>query len=235
METSSSRALLDQELGRRIRNNPNYSMRAFAGSLGISHSLLSLVLSGKKPVSRKLESKVRALVDDGRGFHDVSLEQFELMSDWCHYPILSLLETPGAKLEANWVARALSISVAEATMAIARLKRFNLIKRTTQGWRQSTKPLKLDNKVSTAGTRKHHHQVLDRAKESLSNDPADVRDFTCVTMAINPGQIEYARKRITRFRRQLMKELEAAGRPTQVYQLAIQLFPVTNFNTKEKK
>lgn len=229
--------MLENELRRRIGGNPHYSMRAFAHSLGISHSLLSLVLNGKKAVSRKLREKAEALapaVEDSSGsFQDIPLRTFEVLADWCHYPILSLLEIPGMRFEPRWIAKALSISEAEASLAMSRLKRMGIVKLRRGVWKQSTRPLKLDNMVSTPATRKHHHQIMQRAAASLDNDAMEKRDFSCITFAIDPQNLEYARKRITQFRRQLMKELETAGKPNQVYQLAIQLFPVTHLNPKE--
>src|SRR4051794_752039 len=52
------RVLLQQELARRCAKNSNYSLRAFGQSLGISHTVLSLVLSGKRPLSKKATSTV---------------------------------------------------------------------------------------------------------------------------------------------------------------------------------
>ncbi|HTL11225.1 MAG TPA: TIGR02147 family protein [Bdellovibrionota bacterium] len=52
------RSLLRRELERRCRTNPRYSLRAFARALQISPTALSLVLSGKRPLSRKAAHKV---------------------------------------------------------------------------------------------------------------------------------------------------------------------------------
>jgi transcriptional regulator with XRE-family HTH domain len=63
------RKLLQQELQRRCRDNPQYSMRAMAGFLGVSYSYLSKVLRGRSMVSdpmleeigRRLELKPEVL------------------------------------------------------------------------------------------------------------------------------------------------------------------------------
>jgi hypothetical protein len=46
-------------------------------------------------------------------------------------------------------------------------------------------------------------------------------------MAIDPSHMDYAIDRIKDFRRQLTAELEAKGAPQEVYNLTIQLYPVT--------
>src|SRR4029077_7937852 len=57
-EISNPRLLLQAELSRRIERNPRYSMRRFSQALGVSHTVLSLVLSGKRPLSKKAAAKV---------------------------------------------------------------------------------------------------------------------------------------------------------------------------------
>src|SRR5262245_40700147 len=52
------RLLLQQELARRCAKNPGYSLRAFSRALGLSPTVLSLVLSGKRPLSKKAVAKV---------------------------------------------------------------------------------------------------------------------------------------------------------------------------------
>ena len=47
------RSILKDELLRRIRQNPRYSLRAFARDLRLSPSRLSEVLSGKQGLSRQ--------------------------------------------------------------------------------------------------------------------------------------------------------------------------------------
>ena len=51
-------AHLRAELQRRTQLNPRYSMRSFAKALDVSHSLLSLVMSGKRSPSKSLIKKL---------------------------------------------------------------------------------------------------------------------------------------------------------------------------------
>lgn len=56
-----------------------------------------------------------------------------------------------------------------------------------------------------------------------------------MTFAMDISQVEYARKRLREFRRQLVAELEAQGKPITVYHLTMQLYPVTQIPQKESK
>lgn len=75
IEHSDYRHYLKSELASRINVNPSYSLRAFASQLGISPSMLSLVLAGKKTLSRKL----RQLIATKLKLNPKETEYFDLL------------------------------------------------------------------------------------------------------------------------------------------------------------
>lgn len=234
-----SREMIRNELSERMRRNPRYSLRAFARATGVSHTVLSLVLSGKRTLSRKAATKLSGhleLAPRTGEFRTLTLDTFAVISDWFHFAILSALELPGARWDAAWLSRSLRIGKLQARLAMERLARLGLVERGPGGrWRQSGKPLQFDNRNSTAATRRFHRQLLERAIESLENDPAELRDFSAMTLALDPDQIPYAKERLRDFRRDLMRDLETRGGATAVYELTLQLFPVTRIPTRKKE
>jgi uncharacterized protein (TIGR02147 family) len=151
-----------------------------------------------------------------------------MISDWFHYAILSLLELPDSKFESRWISKRLGISILDAKLAIDRLQRLGLVEKNEAGrWQQAGKPLKIENSLSTAATRKFHKQLLVRASESIDKDPIGNRDFSSTTFAMAPALIPYARQRIQKFRRELTAELESKGTPETVYFMTVQMFPVS--------
>lgn len=247
-------AILRNELERRCSKNPHYSLRAFAKSVGISHTVLSLVLSGKRGLSKKAATKIadelsldpseriQLLSNSGRSsstanktlnqqFTVVDLDTFAMLGEWHHYAILSLLEIPGAKLTPRYIAKSLGISDIKAKLSIERLKRMNMVAMTADGqWRQTSLPIKVENQISTAATKKFQKQLLEKAVESLEEDAAEIRDFSSITFAMHPSLVSHARQRIRAFRRELCAELEAAMPPTAVYNITVQIFPTSNVN-----
>lgn len=242
-------ALLRAAIDERAKKNPNYSLRAFARASGISHTVLSLVLSGKRPLSKKaalkladhlnLDPKQRRKVlkpyesVTPKDYSTLSLDTFSVISDWYHYPILSLLELPNAKFEARWIAKRLGISILDAKLAMERLQRLDLVEEIDGRMRQKGAQLKIDNQSSTVATRRFHQQLLVRANQSIEqDDPAD-RSFSSVTLAMDISQVEYAKERIKEFRRQLATELETRSTPNAVYFMNFQLFPVAKSDAQE--
>lgn len=258
---TSAREILRSELARRMAKNPQYSLRAFARSAGVSHTLLSLVLSGKRPMSRKTANRLADTLaldpnqreqfvnapentmghlatargrKEAQSMRQLSLDQFALISEWYHYAILSLLELPDSKLEPRWISSRLRISQLQAAEAVERLHRLNLLEKGEDGrWRQSGNPIKIDNSVSTPATRKFHEQILSKALESLERDPFETRSFISTTYMLDPAVVPLARERLNELKRALVRELSTLGKPSVVYNLSMQLYPVSTQNTKD--
>jgi uncharacterized protein (TIGR02147 family) len=259
-QSTDPRLFLSAELTRRIQKNPRYSMRRFAQALGLSHTVLSLVLSGKRPLSKKAANQVsdffgldaekrEALIANRKSespkkvtradqYQQISLDTFSVISDWYHFAILSLLDIGGSKIEARWISVRLGISEIEAKLAIERLLRLGLLERVTEGSRKGEwkagKPLDVKNTSSTLATRKFHRQLLERAVESMEHDAYELRELSSMTMAIDPAQVPYAREKIRIFRDELTAQLEKRGQPKQVYNLNIQLFPLSKTEAERK-
>lgn len=243
----------------RMSRNPRYSLRSFARAVGVSHSLLSLVLSGKRPPSLEFTDKIckgiglppniearlkkqfrqnqkvgKVVEMDSTKYSTQTLEDFELISDWYHFAILSLLELDDAKFTSVWIASRLGITRTQASLAMKALVRRGLVEQEVTGrWKQSGRPIIFDNRISTAATKRHQTQLLDRARESLHNDSVEHRDFSAVTFAMSKSQIEYAKMEIKRFRRELMEKLESYKVPDEVYTLSIQLYPQSKIERKK--
>jgi len=163
----------------------------------------------------------------GGPFHKISIDTFELLSDWVHYAILSLLELPDSRLNSRWIARRLGVSELQARLAIERLKRLHLIARINGKWKQSSQPLIVENDVPSLAIKRHHRHILQKADEALDTTTFKERDFSATTFTADPKNVPFAMQKIRAFRRKLVAELEKMGRPSEVYQIAVQLFPIS--------
>jgi len=242
--------LLQQELTRRISENPRYSLRAFAKTLSMSPATLSLVLSRKVGLSKRSIEKITKVIPLGPRQLDrlhekraskerklegqtsnVTMEIFTVLSEWYHFAILSLLEVLGSPIDHGWISKKLGITLTEAKLAVARLKKLKLIAEVDGHWRQVCEPMRIGNILSNAAARKFQKQLIEKALASLENDPTELRDITSMTFAMDPKELTYASEKITKFRRSLTKALESRGQPKAVYSLTVQLFPMTRSNT----
>jgi uncharacterized protein (TIGR02147 family) len=82
-----------------------------------------------------------------------------------------------------------------------------------------------DKHLTTPALRKNQRQLLEKAIDSLENDPIELRSMTSMTTAIDPRRIPEAKEMIRHFNRTLCAFLEGGNR-TQVYNLGIALYPL---------
>ena len=241
---SMFRDLLNSHFARGKMKNSAYSVRAFSQKLGLNHSAVSEILNGKRKVGIKLarrladslmlEAEQRSALfsppspSDSRGHTRALLEadQFKVIADWYHFAILSLAETKGFKSDVIWIARRLGIHKSQAKDAVERLCRLQMMR--TKGDRLFTtgRYFSSPDGISDLAVRRTHHQYLEMAGQALTTSSVDERDFTAVTMAIDPRKLPEAKRRVRAFRDDLCAFLES-GDKKEVFEMCLQIFPLT--------
>lgn len=243
----SYRDILTSEFQRRQDRNPRYSLRSFAGFLGMSPAHLSQVLSGKRALSFKAAESIASRLslppverqrllgnlgtlstsqDDADVFRRLREQEFAAIANWQDYALLGLANLDSNKADSRWISERLGIPVAQARATLNRLTELGIIKIEGGSFYQTGKPLATTQDVKSAAIRQFHRGLLQKAADSLDTVETAQRDFSAITMAIDPEKLSLAKKRIQLFRRQLCRELES-GPQKDVYTLAVQLFPLT--------
>jgi uncharacterized protein (TIGR02147 family) len=257
-ENQDFRLFLQQELVKRCKLNPSYSLRAFAKMLQIEPSALSKLLNGKRtitpPMFKKLAHRLGLNPSECKryeshlkndlqkdiatpSYQQLTLDAFQVIADWYHYAILELTHVQGFVSNPKWVAKALGISVTEVNAALERLVRLEFLEITEDSkWvDRSGSITTVGNEFTAVAFRKLQKQVLEKALVALEEIPMDLRDQTSMTMAIDSELLPEAKKRITDFRRKLCSFLQSGKKKDQVYQLGVSLYPLTNLEKGEKK
>ena len=88
--------------------------------------------------------------------------------------------------------------------------------------------------VASEALKASHHDTLELAHKKLNEVPVELRDFSSMTVAVDQKKIPEVKAVIREFR-QKMGELLKAGNKSDVYQLAIQFFPLTAQSTRAGK
>lgn len=243
-EKTSFRLWLQRQFTERCKKNSRYSLRAFAKFLSIDHSSLSQILSGKRPISkRSVKAICEKLVANPRDlkafglikktqavdadYMQMSLDTFAVISDWYHIAILELTFVKGFKTEPKWISKKLSITTEEAKSAVERLKRLGLLLEKNGSYIKSSKLLTNRSDVSTSAAHKElQRQIIEKALLAVDECAAEEKDITSMTMAIDVSNLDKARELTKKYRRDMCALLED-GEQTQVYNLGIQLYPIS--------
>lgn len=244
----SVRDLIIQEFKRRQSRNPRYSLRSFAGSLGVSVTSLSRLVKGNLVVSEKFVQKVGHALEippvlmkqmsrsrpkrggstvDAFPVNLLQRDVFCLVSDWYHYALMELTQTKDFKLDYAWMAKRLNIDPETTQKAWERLVRLELIVFSNGKWVCKANNTNVGEDIRTDAHRKLQGNYLELAQLSLEHHDVEIRDFSSMTMSIDPDRLEEAKERITEFRRELCQFLEGGDSRREVYQLCVQLFPLS--------
>ena len=227
-------ALSDWMAGKRAVS-PSMAERVMR-SLNLDSRQTSLVLGRLRAENHLLKvAHAAAGGSPEKAFTLLESDTYHVIADWYYFAVLSLAETTAFVAKPDWIAERLGISQDQARDALERLMRLKLLVMDTQGKVVPTgRQLRTTSDVPDATLRRCLHQNLERARESLDRDPVEVRDFSSITMAIDPDLLPEAKALIQKFRRNLCQLLES-GAKREVYKMNIELFPLTSASSAHDK
>lgn len=235
--------------------NPKYSLRSYSRKVGVHVGALSSILNGKRNVSKDLAERItrKLLIDPQKRneilslfpekrkyrtlaekeaapepkFLEIEASEFRLIAEWEHYAVLSLVKTKDFKSNIDFISERLGISVSRATEVVDRLLTLGFLKK---GPRNSLiridANLRSSDDTVSMSVKKSHEENLELAKESLHRDDIHERDFTSLTMPVDPEKMDKVKEMIRKFQDDISEILDS-GEQTEVYRLAIQFFPLT--------
>lgn len=205
--------------------------------LGLDPAEAAELLAGlpEKQV-RKREKKAVEEREDARllKYIQLSHDEFRVIGDWHHFAILSLFDTQGFKSDSKWIADRLGIPKAKVDISLKTLVRLGLIQKNAKGKLEATGQFfKTTQDVPSASIKKNHAQGLDLARDALFRTSAENREFTSVTLAMDPAKIPEAKEWIREFRARFLK-FGKKGNAAEVYRMQVQFFPLTLDQEKVK-
>ncbi len=246
---------LQETLVLRCKNNPAYSLRAFARQIGIEPSFLSKLISGKRKATPAVIKKISLVLSLGpseledflngpktelspeQRYQNLAMDHFLVISDWYHYAILELTLVEGFQSSPAWISQALGINPIQARDALERLERLEMLQKDESGnySNASGSNTTVGHEFTASAFKKLQKQILMQAIDALENVPFELRDQSSMTMAIDPSLIPEAKKRLKDFRRELCQFLEGESpKRKEVFQLSLSLFPITKINPKDE-
>ena len=165
-------------------------------------------------------------------FLKLSSDQFNLISEWQHFAILSLIETEDFKSDINWIAQRLSISATQAQTSVDRLIRLGFVFKKNKKFITNKQALLTSDNIPNQAVRKSHYSDLRLAEKALDNCPVDERDFTAITIPANKKNLAKAKKMIREFQDKLTLCLEQ-GPKDEVFKFTFYLYPLTQNKDQE--
>lgn len=165
-------------------------------------------------------------------FHVLKKNELHVLSHWCHYAVIELLQTKDAQSDSAWIAQRLGLPIYKIEESITLLKRLGLIRSKAGKLVPIFKQLTTTDGISVDEIKNYTVSLLDKAKESVYRHKPTDRDNSTLTVAVSSKKMQEFKNLITEFRRKFndiaMEGLtDEENPPDEVYVLGIQFFRLT--------
>lgn len=205
-----------------------------SGALGLSgrrggYFLCLAELECVRTSEQKLSVQERALrLRSLSEEHTLSLRQYRSLAIWYYPVIYALVGMQDFQRSAEWIANRLgrNVTIREVRQALGDLLNLGLLQDREGQFVQSQGALSTEDEVRDIGIRRYHQQMLALAVDSL-DVPLEQRELNGLTIPLAAHRISEVKDRIRKFRKDLNQYLSQFNDTGEVYQLNIQLFPLT--------
>ena len=236
------RRFLSQEFESRIKKNPSYSLRAYARSLNIHASCLSVILKNKRPLTPQLIKRFsQALELSPQNINELcsnnqypnnrqvlTADVFEVISNWLHFAILELVKLEDFQPQIQWIAQTLEVQSIEVQNAVERLIRCELLEIENDKWRVIKDTDIYVDEFTTLALKKYQQSILYKSIDAIKEVDIDRRYHGTTTMAIAKKDFNKAKEKLRKFKEDFCIDMQSSSEfYNDVYQLQMGFFPLT--------
>lgn len=152
---------------------------------------------------------------------------YKVIAEWEHYAVLNLLELVGFEGTLTEISQRLGITELRAEVVLSNLFTSGLIiKDEFEKLKRTYPSIRTTEDVQSQALRDSHIETLKMGIHKLDEIEVELRDFSSTTVAMDLQKLPEAKTIIREFR-QKMSALLRDGAKTDVFQLAIQFYPLT--------
>lgn len=190
-----------------------------------------LVLYGRAKSDRDAKKYFERLIGfTGLGGKQLDRSQYEFYQEWYYTAVREVLHIHPFRGDYEALAGMLvpPITAREARKAIALLEKLGMIaRRPGGGYDLTEKYLTTGEDWSSLAIRGFQRQAIDLAAKALENVSREARDISTVTLTINSEAMEKIRERVRMFHKDMLEISEQSGTGDRVYQVNLQVFPLS--------
>jgi len=155
---------------------------------------------------------------------------FVYLSHWYYPAIREMAARPDFREDPDWIAQQTvpRIEPEQAREALELLIDLGLLTRNDDGELERGDPnLTTGHEVFSLAVGNYHRQMTGLAMDSIVTVPREQRDISAITICVEAATIDELKQRVHQFREQIAERSDADEAPDVVYQLNIQLFPLS--------
>lgn len=162
-------------------------------------------------------------------------KDFSILEKWYHVALLDLVASPQFQTDPQWISQILGITQTAAENSFKTLVRLKYLKEERGQWIKTQKKIRLPTTKSHEAVRNFHKQMIEKALEELefniSEEAFGRRLISGITITADPMKVDQAKQILAEALHEAAEVL-MDGDCTEVYQLNLQVFPLTKSPTK---
>lgn len=183
----------------------------------------------------KYFSEIMTLKLASKKLHKLEKEKFDFLSKWFVVAIYVLVDIRGFKNDPHWIAKRLggNITSSQAAEAIESLLKLGMLENSEDhSLRQVSGAITVPDDTRSVAVFNYHQTMIRLASEALRLIPASSREMNGATISIPHDKLPEIKEKIRAFRKEINQIASSFENPDEVFQLNIQLFPLTKLGEK---
>lgn len=174
----------------------------------------------KKLLSSKSASEKTHLTQDLLNYY----------SNWINIVIREMTLLSNFKADPEWIQKKIrsDVSTKEIKDSLQTLINLQLLQKTEQNsYKAAHVDLKTPDELRSEFVRAFHYEMVNKAIQTFTTVDKEFRDITSITVPISVELLPEIKKKISEFRHSIAEAAKNNPQATDVFQLNIQLFPLT--------
>lgn len=162
--------------------------------------------------------------------NELTRDEMEFFDKWYHPVIREIVGRSEFSPEPRWIAANVrpKITPEQAKNSLELLLRLGYIEATEEGsFRQTHSHIRVPAGANSLAIHKYHQEMLQLAQRSLSEVDSYERDLSALTVLLSKDQIADVKEILKEARKKIVSLSEQRTAESEVYQMNMQLFPVT--------
>jgi len=191
----------------------------------------------KTPTQRAESARLMLQCKGFQEIYPLRQAEYAYYANWYYIPVRELTLLSHFQENPEWICRAVfpAITAEEAAHALRDLEQLGLLVRDKEGrLRQAQKTLNTDNEVSSTAIVRYHKDMLSMASESIDRVPRENREISAACVPLSKEAAAKIKTMIQEFRREILILANEDRNPDTVYQINMQLFPLSQWKGEDE-
>ena len=210
---------------------------SLAGTQKNYFTCLAAYQNARDPIERETLFRQLLALKQRTISSDEKKSALAFFSEWYHIAIYEMVAMRGFSSDPAWISTHLTprIRPEMARRSFELLNSLGLIRKKDDKdiYEQTQRRISTGDEIASLAVVRYHQKMIEMGRESITTISEEDRDISAITIALPQEKLMLFKEAVSEFRKKMLGLAEECTDKNQVYQMNIQLFPLSKAN-KEK-